>query len=233
MAKEAQTKKTTKKKMTPLSIGITVVQWVLIVALIAFVAASFGTRIPALAKLGLNFFSVSSGSMEPTIPTGSLISVGKYRVEDLKEGDIITYQLSRGQGETPAVVTHRIVKVEKTEDVKEVPNGDKVEQKTVVNYEFTTKGDANTGEDSYKVRTTDLIGLYKGHVPKVGFITSFAQTPRGFVALVIIPAAILILWEVASIVLHFKNHFEKKSAGEVERLKAELAKVKADAKNDE
>jgi signal peptidase I len=232
MAKEAHMKKD-KKKITPLSIGFSILQWVLIIALIAFVTASFGTRIPALAKLGFNFFSVSSGSMEPNIPTGSLITVGKYRLEDLKEGDVITYQIARPEGGAPAIVTHRITKVEKTEAVKEIKNGDKTEQKTVLNYEFTTKGDANNSEDSYKVRATDIIGLYKGHVPKVGYVTSFAQTPRGFVLMVIVPAALLILWEVASIVFYFKNHFEKKSATEVEQLKAELAKAKASVKNDD
>lgn len=201
-----------------------VLQWVLIIAMIIVAVGSFGTRIPALAKLGFNFFAVTSGSMEPTIPTGSLIMVGKYRLEDLKKGDIVTYQISGADSKEHAVVTHRLFEVKKDEQKQQTDKGEQV----TITYTYRTKGDANSEPDQYTINAGNIIGLYKWHVPKLGYVTAFAQTPTGFISLVIIPAAIVILWEIASLVLYFKKYFEQKSKSEIEQLKAELAEAKAE-----
>lgn len=216
------------KKHSPVWLGLKIIsmilQWVLIIALIVVAVGSFGTRIPALAKLGLNFFAVTSGSMEPTIPTGSLLLAGKYELEDLKEGDIITFQISNPQNNQRATVTHRIAKVTKTEEQR--PTNEEGKTETYVQYSIKTKGDVNNEPDAYEVNSGNVIGLYKWHLPKLGYVTSFAQTPTGFVSLVIVPAAVLILWEIVSLILYFKRHFEAKAAAELEELKAELAETR-------
>jgi len=202
------------------------VQLFLIIALVAVATTTFGAKIPWLSQFGITFFGVTSGSMEPTIPTGSLVRVGKYNLENLKEGDIITYQFQSEGQDKPSIVTHRIAKVTKTETKDE--GNSEVAGKTFVSYEFKTKGDANNSEDSYSVGATNIIGLYKGHVPQLGYLTMFAQTRNGFLLLVILPAAILIVWEVISLVLHFKQEYALQSEKEIEKLKAELAAHKKD-----
>jgi signal peptidase len=92
----------------------------------------------------------------------------------------------------------------------------------VLTYTFKTKGDANSTEDTYTINPTEIIGMYKGHVAKLGYVSTFAQTPQGFILLVIVPAVILILWEIASLIAYFKSHYENKSKAEIARLKAEL-----------
>jgi signal peptidase len=197
---------------------------VIIIIFVGFTVASFGTKVPFLAHLGFNFFAVSSGSMEPNVHTGSLIYVGKFKLEDLKKGDIITYRISDEQAKQNAVVTHRIAEVKKNEKQEEVTTqGDKKEKKTVVTYTFKTKGDANAEEDSYDVNADQIIGKYNWQIPKLGFISLFAQTPQGLVLLVILPAAILIIWEVVSLILHFKKKYEMKSNSEIAKLKEQLA----------
>lgn len=52
---------------------------------------------------GYKFMIVSSGSMEPTLPVGSLVIVTPCEYEDLREGDIVTMDASGIN------LTHRIV----------------------------------------------------------------------------------------------------------------------------
>jgi signal peptidase I len=205
---------------------LSVVQVVVIAAFVLVAVLSFGTRIPLLARLGVNFFAVTSGSMEPAIATGSLLYVAAVPPDSLKQGDIITYSKGDPQSGKSAVVTHRIHEIEK--QTRDIPTGegDQAETKTRVDYIITTKGDANTDPDNYTVLPTEIIGVYKWHIPQLGYVTAFSQTQQGFFLMVLLPAAILIVWEVISIILHFKKEFAIKSNKEVEALKAELARVK-------
>jgi signal peptidase len=209
-----------------ISAFVSVVQVVLILGFVALAIVSFGTRIPLFAKLGLNFFSVTSGSMEPTIPTGSLLYVTKIATENLKKGDIITYGKPDPKTGKPVVITHRIHEFEKQSKEIIIGEGEGSTTKQSLEYIITTKGDANTDPDNYTVLPTEIIGVYKWHMPSIGYITSFAQTQNGFLLMVVLPAAILIVWEVVSLVLHFKQEYKLKSEKEVERLKAELAEIK-------
>jgi len=212
------------KKGNIFGLFVSLAETLLIVALLVIAVISFGTRVPALARIGFNFFAVTSGSMQPKIPTGSLIYAGKYKLEDLKQGDVITYQKTNPDSKQSSVVTHRIFSIDKKEEKQQTNDNGKKSEKITITYTFKTKGDANSKPDEYTVIPGEIIGLYKWHLPVLGYVSIFAQQPLGFMLLVILPATILIVWEIASVVLHFKQHYEKKSQSEIERLKAELAK---------
>lgn len=84
-----------------------VVTWVMGGVLV--VAAGVGiVAILVPAVTGATAYTVLSGSMQPSLPPGTLIVVRETRVTDLAPGDVITFQLRSGE---PAVVTHRIVEV--------------------------------------------------------------------------------------------------------------------------
>lgn len=208
-------------------IFINIFQMLVIALLLVVMVLVFGTKINFLANKGFNFYAVISGSMEPAIPVGAVIKVGKYELESLKEGDIITYQIEE------SVVTHRITKAEKDKKIEVIVDGE--EQKAIehLNWCFITKGDANNAEDAYEVKPKDILGKYEWHIPYLGYISAFAQTQFGFIALIIIPATILILWEVISLVLHFTSAKSVQSNQEVKKLKEELAKEKAKNKKEE
>lgn len=117
---------------------------------------------------------VLSGSMEPTIKTGSIIvlrAAPEYRV-----GDIITFGRDT-QKEVP--VTHRII-AEK-------------------DGAFITRGDANDVADTNLVQKRDIIGREFLTIPYVGYAVSAAKTPIGFVILILIPACIIVVDEVRKI----------------------------------
>lgn len=107
---------------------------------------------------GIQLYTVLSGSMEPNYPTGSLIAVKEIEVEELKEGDVITYKLS---GTT--IATHRIVEVLDEDN----------------SLKFRTKGDANEDADASPVIAENVIGTPFVTIPKGGYIASYAQSPEG------------------------------------------------------
>jgi hypothetical protein len=72
----------------------------------------------------------------------------------------------------------------------------------------------------------DILGLYKWHLPYVGYVSTYAQTQIGFFLIVVAPAVILIMWELVSLILHFKQEYALKSENEIAQLKAELEEHK-------
>lgn len=115
---------------------------------------------------------VLSGSMEPAIPVGSLVVIKPAPA--YIPGDVITF----GPDTKNSIpVTHRIVGTEETGN-------------------FKTKGDANEGVDAGVVNPKSVIGKVVFHIPYFGFFLDFAKTERGFWFLVIIPCALVALFEL-------------------------------------
>lgn len=187
-------------------------QLVIIVGLVAIAVLSFGSRIPALSNMGFRFFSVISGSMEPTIPTGAVIMVDSVDADQLKVDDIITYQKQNQETGEQSIVTHRIQSInnyQRVQEIKDDASGETSTQ-TVEVFELTTKGDANQEADSYVVYPGEVLGVYQWHVPKLGFLVNFIQSAKGFIAVVVIPALVLIVWESVSLTLSVREWLEKR-----------------------
>ncbi|MEK7653403.1 MAG: signal peptidase I [Patescibacteria group bacterium] len=133
---------------------------------------------------GYKFFVVTSGSMEPTIHTGSLVltkAETNYQV-----GDIITFgKASRLKQPT----THRIF-----------AQGDDLGAPV-----FTTKGDANNAPDREEIKNRDIIGKVVFSVPYVGYAVDAIKKPIGFILIIFIPAIIIIANELIKIFAEFKK----------------------------
>lgn len=187
-------------------------QLVIIVGLVAIAVLSFGSRVPALSNMGFRFFSVISGSMEPTIPTGAVIMVDSVDADQLKVDDVITYQKQNQETGEQSIVTHRINSInnyQRVQEIKDEATGE-VSTQTVEVFELTTKGDANQEADGYVVYPGEVLGVYQWHVPKLGYLVNFIQSAKGFIAVVVIPALILIIWESVSLTLSVREWLEKR-----------------------
>jgi signal peptidase len=149
----------------------------------------FGTVTPFPS--GLEIKIVQSGSMEPSISTGSLVII--YPQDAYHIGDVVTFGEDSG-GAVPT--THRII--DKNEE-----NGQTV---------FTTKGDANEGPDPEQVPRSDIIGGVMVSVPTLGYILDFARTPLGFALLVGLPAAHVVIEESIYIWRRLRLWIERKRA---------------------
>ena len=117
-------------------------------ALIVLATALVGMRF-----LGYGVYVVTSGSMEPAIPMGSLIVAQAVRPEDVQPGDVITYALP------DRVVTHRVESIS-------------VQDGRVV---FVTRGDANVVVDPWLVEPDGAVGDVHAALPVLGFAVAGAQ----------------------------------------------------------
>ncbi|SFB36049.1 Signal peptidase I . Serine peptidase. MEROPS family S26B [Lentibacillus halodurans] len=144
---------------------------------------------------GYQLKSVLSGSMEPSIQTGSIIAVKSVDEKDrsnFQSGDVITFI-----GEEDKLITHRITDVISTDD----------------NVVYTTKGDSNNAPDPDPVLAENVIGVYNGFtIPYVGYIINFAQSPNGSILFMIIPGLLLLGYAGFTIWRTLKrlDHIEKK-----------------------
>ena len=142
-----------------------------LVALVVIVALLLvGARL-----IGLQVFTVLSGSMEPTYHVGSLIYVKDVDPFELESGDVITFMLDEN-----TVATHRIVEV--------VPDE---EDDSVVR--FRTKGDANDSVDGSLVHYKNVIGSPVFTIPQLGYAVSYIQNPPGTYVAISAGAILLLL----------------------------------------
>ncbi len=164
-----------------------VVNLILIILIFfGFLAAFSLLPIPRNYKI----FTVQSGSMEPVIPTGSLIIIKPY--ESYEIGDIVTRKTS----EAKTFVTHRIISKKEKEG------------KII----FETKGDANSAPDMEKVYPEDILGKKILSIPLLGYPVSYAKTTQGLILLVIIPAVIIIYDEINKIKREMKVWLKRRKS---------------------
>jgi len=131
---------------------------------------------------GLRSFVVLTGSMEPTIPVGSIVVT---QIKDLYlPGDIVTYTHEDKK------VTHRIIGTNQ--------NG------------YVTKGDANNTNDSFPVFKKDIVGRDILLIPSIGSIIKYLRTPIGFGSLIVIPGIIVICSELLIVKREIEKEVEKK-----------------------
>lgn len=161
------------KKLFNILITITVIVFVIVAGLLAI--SSFD--IPGLP---LDARAVLTGSMEPAIPTGSIVLI--YPRADYKVGEIITFKRQESSLEVP--ITHRIVEVKETDGA----------------IAYVTKGDDNDGADAKPVSKDEVYGKVFFHFPYLGKLLELAKTPVGFALLIVVPAVLVIVDEVLKIV---------------------------------
>ena len=117
-----------------------------------------------MTRLGYEVYCVISPSMEPAIPTGSLIYVNKeIAQQDIAAGDVIAFTKDGG------LVSHRVV------------------ENNILKEEFITKGDANESNDLKPTEYRSYIGKVTRHIPVIGsYLMTFLDTEGQIVAMVFV-----------------------------------------------
>ena len=108
-------------------------------------------------QTGLRPLVVRSGSMEPTIRTGSMVLVRRIAVAEIRPGDVVAVDRA-----DHTRVIHRVVEIERHGEVAEL----------------TLKGDANEDPDPAPVPVRHAYRLAY-HVPELGRVGAELATPRG------------------------------------------------------
>lgn len=159
-----------------------------IIAIIASVALLlFVSIIPIPGNIETKI--VLSGSMEPSIKTGSIVVIKP--LERYKVGDTITFN---GGVVDDIPTTHRITEMR-------VVDGE---------IRYITKGDANKSVDIREVLHGEIIGRVLFSIPFVGHILEAAKKPIVFALLIIVPAVVISYGEIIKIAREIKRVREKK-----------------------
>jgi len=136
----------------------------------------FGTLFAAVAPqlAGYRSFTVRSGSMTPAIETGDVVVTRPISPLSARVGDVVTFVDPEGTGK---LFSHRV------QSVRAV--GDQVA--------FVTRGDANTSTEHWRVPASGSIGRVAYRIPKVGYALSWVDSAPARLALIAIPALLLLL----------------------------------------
>jgi signal peptidase I len=166
-------------------VGTAILAVVVVIAVLLLILGGFARGGRAFAG-GYRPLIVLSGSMVPKMPVGSVVISKSVDPTVIKVGDIITFtQRSALRGSNEPFVSHRVVHV--------------LNQATGLS--FVTKGDANNTTDSAPVLASQVVGRVILILPFVGKLSQFVHRRWGWILMVILPAFILISWEVVDVVV--------------------------------
>jgi signal peptidase len=115
---------------------------------------------------------VRSGSMSPTIPTGSIVFYTKIPSSKVKVGNVIVFSKP---GDPSEKVTHRVYQIG---------------QNATGPY-FITKGDANGTPDDWRVPAVGTGWIARFHLPSVGYALVYLKSTLARLLLLVIPAILL------------------------------------------
>ena len=120
---------------------------------------------------GVKTCAVLSGSMEPAIPTGSMVFTVPVEGEEIREGDPVTYVLNK----KGTLSTHRVVEIDDA------------------NRQLIVKGDANDANDPNPVLWDNVVGVVRFQIPLLGYILGFVLTTPGKIIAATVIVALIIL----------------------------------------
>lgn len=119
-----------------------------------------------LAACGIKPYITISGSMEPSIQTGSVCFVNtKAEYDEIQEGDVIAFETSTGKK-----VTHRVISISEKG--------------------METKGDANDVSDGISTTHENFFGKTVFSVPYIGYGLVYLQQPKNAAIVAVILIAI-------------------------------------------
>ena len=130
---------------------------------------------------GYSFLSVQSDSMEEEFFPDDLIVIKRYsKTHRYEVGDIISFIAYDNTG-TMYINTHRVHEV--------------IESNGSVSY--VTKGDNADQPDKKHVTSSKVLGQYTGtRIAKLGAFFDFASTSQGVMLLIVLPAALIVIWQL-------------------------------------
>ena len=123
-------------------------------AVLALVAGLAALVIVVPLVAGGTALTVLTSSMEPKYPAGTLIVTKPTPVDEIRVGDVLTYQIRSG---SPAVISHRVI----TRSIS-----------TDGTTSFITQGDNNSDPDSEPVRAVQAKGTLWYAIPLLGWVNN-------------------------------------------------------------
>ena len=134
---------------------------IILVYNIILIAISSANQINVINIFGYKSYIIKTNSMEPTIKINDVVITKKVQKSEIKVGDVITF-FQEGE-----VITHRITKIDE-------------------NGEYTTKGDNNNIEDTFKITYENIEGKHILTIPYLGAIVKMLDNKIVFLIITLI-----------------------------------------------
>lgn len=158
---------------------------VLLIILIVFyiVRVNFLASNDKLGEVKINFYTILTQSMYPTIKAGDVVITYKEDNNKYNDGDVITFVSEQNGGIT---ITHRVEEVYNVND----------------SYSYKTKGDNNNAPDNEITSGDNVLGKVVVKVPKVGYIQQFLVSKTGWIVAVILPCLGIVIYDILKLFKH-------------------------------
>ena len=158
---------------------------VFLVFVVNFIDKQYNLQSGENKKNLFSAYTIVSPSMVPAINVlDVVVTVRVDSPEDLEKGDIITFD-STDYRYSGVTVTHRILDIEKTSSGE---------------YLFSTKGDNNNTQDSSRINFDAIYGKVLFVIPKIGYIQYYLSSILGWVAIIIVPAVMIIGYDIYKLI---------------------------------
>lgn len=138
------------------------------------------TKYDRLGEVKLNFYTILTTSMVPTIDAGDIVITYKNDNNIYNNGDIITFV--REGSSTP--ITHRVIDVSIVND----------------EYFYQTQGDHNATADTMLVSANNVIGRVTVKLPKLGYLQQFLVTKVGWITAIVLPCMAIVIYDILKVI---------------------------------
>lgn len=204
------------KKRSWLDIVMTVVIFILIIAIVGtFVLFGiFKDTNSAPSLFGYRVYIMNGDGMEPRIAQGSAVFVKEGEFPE-REGNVILCSIDGQLAVVGFLGTEEIID----------PNGTS-ETRYIVKY------DTAPAEEKWGVGQDDIVGVAKTYSNFFGGLVRFASSKAGMLTMVIIPCALVLIYEVTMFVISLKRKQKENKAPiidepvNVDAIRAEIEKAK-------
>ena len=123
------------------------------------------------------FMVIISDSMEPVLHVGDMIYVKGVAANDIKVGDVITFNPPTAYLQNSPLITHRVVAIQY--DSNEIS--------------FRTQGDNNPSVDPWTVKSSAVVGRQEASFAGVGNYFLWMRTPAG-IAIIGVVMVLYLFW---------------------------------------
>lgn len=137
---------------------------VILIYNIILIAISSENNVNLINMFGYKSYVIKTNSMEPTININDVVINKDVSQDEINVGDVITF-LHDGE-----VITHRITKIENDGDVTQ----------------YTTKGDNNNIEDTFKISYENIRGKHVLTIPYLGKVVQLLENKLLFLIILLI-----------------------------------------------
>lgn len=134
---------------------------IILVYNVILIIASSANKMNFINIFGYKSYIIKTNSMEPTININDVIITRKVERDEIKTGDVITF-MQNGE-----VITHRITQIDE-------------------NGEYTTKGDNNNIEDTFKIDYENIEGKHVLTIPYLGKVVQALDNKIVFLIITLI-----------------------------------------------